>query len=67
MPYFGFVLFLTGVVSALLYPIGVISKSNGGLVFCLMFLYGLSVISLAFLITPFFDRAKVGYISFACR
>ena len=54
-----FVLLLDAFATGLLYAIGVFVNSNAGLVFLLFFVYDMSVLALAFLITPFFDRARV--------
>lgn len=60
--YFVFVVCLTLAAIGVLYGLKVFSKSNIGLVYLLFILYGLSVLMLAFLITPFFDKARVSYL-----
>jgi len=57
--YLVFVLLLTSVTTVMLYVLGVCHQSNGGLVFLLLLLYDLSVLALSFMITPFFDNAKL--------
>ena len=61
--YLVFVLLLTSVTTVMLYVLGVCHQSNGGLVFLLLLLYDLSVLALSFMITPFFDNAKVKCVS----
>ena len=57
--YLVFVIFLTAVTTSALYGMGVFQRSNAGLIYILFFLYDMSVLSLAFLITTFFDKARV--------
>ena len=60
--YLVFVLLLDAIATVVLFAIGVFSKSNAGLVYVLFFLYDMSVLALAFLMTPFFDKARVAGI-----
>ncbi len=57
--YMVFVVFLTLVATGVLYGLKVFQKSNVGLIYLLFILYDLSVLMLAFLMTPFFDKARV--------
>jgi hypothetical protein len=59
--YLVFVLVLTIVATAVLYGMGVFKNSNIGFVYLLFLLYDMSVLALAFLMTPFFDKARVIY------
>ena len=60
--YFVFVVCLTLVTTGVLYGLNVFQKSNVGIIYLLLILYDLSVLMLAFLMTPFFDKARVGYL-----
>ncbi|XP_065570568.1 ABC-type organic anion transporter ABCA8-like [Artemia franciscana] len=60
--YFLLVLFLATVSTLVLFSIGVFQNTDYGLLFLLFILYGLSVISLGFVITAFFDKARVAGI-----
>jgi ATP-binding cassette subfamily A (ABC1) protein 5 len=53
------VLFLTVVSSILLFTLRVFQHTNFLLIFLLILLYGLSIIMFGFLLTPFFDKARV--------
>lgn len=57
--YLVFVLVLTIVATAVLYGMSVFKNSNIGLIYLLFLLYDMSVLALAFLMTPFFDKARV--------
>lgn len=52
--YLVFVVILTAVATAILYALGVFKHSNPGLIYLLFLLYDMSVLTLAFLMTPFF-------------
>ena len=54
-----FVIVLTLVATGVLYGLKVFHNSNVGLVYLLFILYDISVLMLAFLMTPFFDKARV--------
>jgi ATP-binding cassette subfamily A (ABC1) protein 5 len=53
------VLFLTVVSSILLFTLRVFQHTNFLLIFLLILLYGLSIIMFGFMLTPFFDKARV--------
>ena len=57
--YLIFIICLDALATIILYALGVFVKSNAGLIFLLFFLFDLSVLALAFVITPFFDKARV--------
>jgi ATP-binding cassette subfamily A (ABC1) protein 5 len=54
-----FVLFLTIISSILLFTLRVFQHTNFLLIFLLILLYSLSIIMFGFLLTPFFDKARV--------
>lgn len=56
-----FVLLVTIICCVLLFTLDVFKHTNFLLVFLLIFLYSLSVIMFAFMITPFFDKSRVRY------
>nr|QST14978.1 ABCA5 protein [Diaphanosoma celebensis] len=57
--YLIFVVCLDVLATVILYALGVFTKSNVGLIFLLFLLFDLSVLALAFFLTPFFDKARV--------
>lgn len=59
-----FVTFLTLVSVVLLFTLGVFQYTNYFPVFLLIWLYSLSVIVIAFMITPFFDNSRVSHQNF---
>ena len=61
--YLIFVIVLTIVATAVLYGMGVFKNSNIGFVYLLFLLYDMLVLALAFLMTPFFDKARVHILS----
>jgi len=54
-----FVLFLTVISSVLLFTLQVFQHTNFLLIFLLILLYSLSIIMFGFMLTPFFDNARV--------
>ncbi|KDR16296.1 ATP-binding cassette sub-family A member 5 [Zootermopsis nevadensis] len=54
-----FVLFLTIISSILLFTLRVFQHTNFLLIFLLILLYSLSIIMFGFMLTPFFDKARV--------
>jgi ATP-binding cassette subfamily A (ABC1) protein 5 len=54
-----FVLFLTIVSSVLLFTLQVFQHTNFLLIFLLILLYSLSIIMFGFMLTSFFDNARV--------
>ncbi|XP_045030700.1 ABC-type organic anion transporter ABCA8 [Daphnia magna] len=60
--YMVFVIALTLVATGVLYGMKVFQKSNVGLIYLLFILYDISILMLAFLMTTFFDKARVAGI-----
>ncbi|XP_046440757.1 ABC-type organic anion transporter ABCA8-like [Daphnia pulex] len=60
--YLVFVIVLTLVATGILYGMKVFQNSNVGLIYLLFILYDISVLMLAFLMTTFFDKARVAGI-----
>jgi ATP-binding cassette subfamily A (ABC1) protein 5 len=56
-----FVLFLTVISSVLLFTLRVFQHTNFLLIFLLILLYCLSIIMFGFMLTPFFDNARVSW------
>uniref|UniRef100_T1JC73 ABC transporter domain-containing protein n=1 Tax=Strigamia maritima TaxID=126957 RepID=T1JC73_STRMM len=54
-----FLLFVCSIMSILMYYTKVLAKANIFLIFCSLFLYGLSVVTMSYMVTPFFNKAKV--------
>ncbi len=57
--YAGTILLVTIIVTILARLIGLFQNSNMFLFFMMLFLYGLSIINLAFMLTPFFNKTQV--------
>ncbi|KAK6171363.1 hypothetical protein SNE40_019569 [Patella caerulea] len=60
--YAALILLVTIIVIIIAYASNFLPNSNIFLLFLMLFLYGLSIINLAFLLTPFFKKAKVAGI-----
>jgi ATP-binding cassette subfamily A (ABC1) protein 5 len=58
-----FVLFLTIISSVLLFTLQVFQHTNFLLIFLLILLYSLSIIMFGFMLTPFFDNARVSQLA----